>query len=103
VEGQTFIAMCSEYGAFLKWLRVTVKLRFRSMKRKSNIVGPKIRRLRNQRDLHQDDLAAKCGLLGWDLSRGTLAKIEAQVRCINDQELLLLAKALKVTVNDLYP
>ena len=73
------------------------------MKRKSNIVGPKIRRLRNQRDLHQDDLAAKCGLLGWDLSRGTLAKIEAQVRCINDQELLVLAKALKVTVNDLYP
>ena len=51
----------------------------------------------------QDDLAAKCGLLGWDLSRSTLAKIEAQVRCINDQELLVLSKALKVTVNDLFP
>ena len=73
------------------------------MKRKINIVGPKIRKLRNQRKLLQDDLAAKCGLLGWDLSRGTLAKIEAQVRCVNDQELLLISKALKVTVNDLYP
>jgi transcriptional regulator with XRE-family HTH domain len=73
------------------------------MKRKSNIVGPKVRKLRYQRDLLQDDLAAKCGLLGWDLSRSTLAKIEAQVRCINDQELLVLSRALKVTVNDLFP
>ncbi len=73
------------------------------MRHKSNIVGPKVRKLRYQRDLLQDDLAAKCALLGWDLSRGTLAKIEAQVRCVNDQELLVLSKALKVTVNDLYP
>jgi transcriptional regulator with XRE-family HTH domain len=73
------------------------------MKRKNNIVGPKIRKLRYQRDLLQDDLAAKCSLLGWDMSRGTLAKIEAQVRCVNDQEMLVLSKALKVSVNDLYP
>ena len=27
----------------------------------------------------------------------------SRIRCINDQELLVLSKALKVTVNDLYP
>jgi transcriptional regulator with XRE-family HTH domain len=73
------------------------------VKNKKNIVGPKIRRLRYKRNLLQDELAAKCGILGWDLSRGTLAKIEAQVRCVNDQELVVLAKALKLTVNDLFP
>jgi hypothetical protein len=41
-------------------------------------------------------------ILGQALSRGTLAKIEAQVRCINDQTLLVLAKALELTVNNLY-
>jgi len=72
------------------------------MIKKQNIVGPKIRKLRNQREMLQDALAAKCGLLGWDLSRSTLAKIEAQVRCVTDRELLILAKALKVTIGDLF-
>ncbi len=84
-------------------MKDSVKFRKRSMTNKKNIVGPKIRRLRYERNLHQDQLAAKCNRLGWDLSRSTLAKIEAQVRCVNDQELLVLAKALKLTVNDLFP
>ena len=46
-------------------------------------------------------LAAKCGVLGWDISRGTLAKIESQVRCVTDKELVVLAKALKVAPNEL--
>jgi DNA-binding XRE family transcriptional regulator len=73
------------------------------MRNRQNIVGPKIRTLRSQRSMLQDDLAAKCCLLGWDLSRSTLAKIEAQIRCVNDRELLVLAKALKLSVNELYP
>jgi hypothetical protein len=40
--------------------------------------------------------------LGWNISRGTLAKIESQVRGVTDFEVVLLAKALKVKVNDLY-
>lgn len=71
------------------------------MKGKQNIVGLRIKTLRNKRGLHQGMLAAKCGILGWDMSRGTLAKIEAQVRCVSDKELVVLAKALKVTPNDL--
>jgi hypothetical protein len=41
--------------------------------------------------------------LGWDLSRGTLSKIEAQLRCVIDSELEILAKALRVEILDLYP
>lgn len=48
-------------------------------------------------------LAARCNVIGWDISRGTLAKIEAKVRRVTDIEVALLAKALRVPVNFLFP
>ena len=39
----------------------------------------------------QTQLATKLNLAGWDLSRDTLAKIEAQIRCVSDFELPILA------------
>ena len=56
-----------------------------------NIVGPVIRELRDKRELTQAQLVAKLNIIGWDLSRGTLAKIEAQIRCVADYELPILA------------
>jgi 4-hydroxy-L-threonine phosphate dehydrogenase PdxA len=41
--------------------------------------------------------------MGWDLSRETLAKIEAQFRWVSDFELMCLALALKVEVTELLP
>jgi transcriptional regulator with XRE-family HTH domain len=67
-----------------------------------NIVGPQIRRLRNAANLTQEQLSARCGVLGWRLSRSTLAKIEAQVRCVSDAELFVLAKALRKEIDQLY-
>ena len=69
----------------------------------TNITGRQIARLRTENGLSQDGLAGKCQRAGWDISRGTLAKIEAGVRCVSDEELLLLAKALEVSVSDLFP
>lgn len=68
-----------------------------------NIVGPQIRRLRDQQRLTQPMLAARCRRWGWDLSRETLAKIETQLRWVSDFELLCLAKALRVVPGDLWP
>ncbi|MBL9202715.1 MAG: helix-turn-helix transcriptional regulator [Opitutaceae bacterium] len=68
-----------------------------------NIVGEQVRRLRYQRELTQEALAAKCNVLGWDISRGALAKIEAGLRCVTDAELFVLAKVLKVELRQLYP
>jgi hypothetical protein len=51
----------------------------------------------------QNALAAKCGVLGRDLSRATLSKIEAQLRCVTDGELEFLARALRVEIPALYP
>jgi transcriptional regulator with XRE-family HTH domain len=73
------------------------------MKQPRNIVGPQVRALREKRGLTQPMLAAKCHLLGWDSSRESLAKIEAQIRWVADAELLCLAKSLRVPVESLLP
>ncbi|WP_024461587.1 helix-turn-helix domain-containing protein [Marinimicrobium sp. LS-A18] len=67
-----------------------------------NIIGPQVHHLREEQNLTQAELVARCNLLGWDISRGTLAKIEARVRRVTDQEVLLLSQALKVPVEQLF-
>ena len=69
----------------------------------TNIIGKQVSRLRNQLGISQDQLSAKCQRVGLDISRGTLSKIEAGIRCVSDQEALLLALALGVSVSDLFP
>ena len=69
----------------------------------TNITGRQIAKLRTEKGLSQDKLAGRCQRAGWDISRGTLAKIEAGVRCVSDAELLLLAQALGVSISDLFP
>jgi hypothetical protein len=64
-----------------------------------NIVRPQMRRLRYGQGMTWETLAPRCELLGCDLSRGTLSKIEAQPRYVTDREVQLLAQALQ----KLYP
>jgi transcriptional regulator with XRE-family HTH domain len=66
-----------------------------------NLVGARVRKLRTATGVSQEDLAARCGSAGWDISRSTLAKVESGLRRVNDAELLILAKALKRPVADL--
>jgi len=73
----------------------------RKRKKVANIVGPQIQRLRYELGLTQEQLAARCQLKGLDISRGTLSQIEAQLRCVVDSELLMLAKVLKVSTDEL--
>jgi len=67
-----------------------------------NVIGPQVRRLREHNHMTQEELTARCNLLGWNISRGTLAKIEAQVRRVTDSEVALMAEALKVDISELY-
>ena len=67
-----------------------------------NVVGPKIRQLRQEKDWTQEALAARCNILDWDISRGTLAKIESQLRRVTDQEVVVFAKALRVDIEQIY-
>jgi transcriptional regulator with XRE-family HTH domain len=71
--------------------------------KRKNIVGPAVRRLRVAQGLTQTVFTARCQVKGWDISRGTLAKIEAQIRCVSDREVEILANCLKCELKDLYP
>jgi transcriptional regulator with XRE-family HTH domain len=73
------------------------------MKHRKNIIGPIVRRLRYKQDISQEALAAKCQLIGWDISREGIAKIESQVRGVSDIEVMKLAKALRVHFSVLFP
>ena len=71
------------------------------MSRPKNIVGPQVRRIRDQLGWSQSMLAAKCQVAGWDVSRSIIAAIEGRVRWVGDFELLLLAKVLRSNPSDL--
>ena len=67
-----------------------------------NKIGPKVRQIRESKGLTQEQLAARCNLLEWDISRGTLAKIESRTRRVTDIEVTLLASSLKVREQKLF-
>lgn len=73
------------------------------MPENKNVVGEQVRVIRNQRGWSQADFAAKCQLIGWDVDRGTISKIEAGLRRVTDAELYMLAATLKVSITDLFP
>jgi transcriptional regulator with XRE-family HTH domain len=73
------------------------------MKKQRNLIGPAVRKFRYQQKLSQSELASKCQLLGWNVSRDIIAAIEGQVRCVTDVEIVGLAAALRVTETQLLP
>jgi len=68
-----------------------------------NVVGPEVRRLRIKAGMSQPAFAAKCQRAGWDISRDIVARIEGGSRCVEDRELLMLAKSLGCALTELFP
>jgi len=66
-----------------------------------NASGPRIRKARDARGWTQEDLAAKLQLAGLDFDRVTVAKVESQIRTLRDFELIVIAHALGVSMEDL--
>lgn len=62
-----------------------------------------MRKYRCAMGLSQPAFATRCQLLGWDVGRDAIAKIEGMSRWVSDSELLFLAEALQIGVMDLYP
>jgi len=65
------------------------------------MIGPRLRSLREAEGMTQAEFAARLQLAGWDISRETLAKVESQVRCVTDRELVRFAEALEVDPSEL--
>jgi transcriptional regulator with XRE-family HTH domain len=69
----------------------------------ANVVGPQVRKVRGRLELTQEQLSAHCQLAGLDISRSSVGQIEARLRYVSDEELLVLASLLGVTTDQLYP
>ena len=68
-----------------------------------NMVGPQIRKLRYVRGWSQEKLAEKLQLLGWDIGRVSLAKIESRLVHVEEYELLFFARSFNVRLDELFP
>ena len=51
----------------------------------------------------QHKLAIKLQLVGWDVTRSTVAKIEARVIWVGDFQLFYFTRIFRVSLEDLFP
>ena len=68
-----------------------------------NVVGPKIRSLRLQFSWTQEALAEYLRRMGWNISRSTLAKVEARLVLVTDSDLLYFVRLFEVEPSYLLP
>jgi transcriptional regulator with XRE-family HTH domain len=68
----------------------------------ANHVGPQIQRLRRARGWSQAKLAERLQLNGLDFGRDVVARIECQIHCVRDKEILFFARTLGVEVSCLF-
>ena len=64
---------------------------------KKNICGKRVKEVRKNLGLSQDDLAARLQVSGVIIERNSISRIESGARFVADYELLALSNILKVT------
>lgn len=62
-----------------------------------NLVGPQLKILRKKHQLSQRDLAHKLQLIGMDMDKNVITRIETNKRYVTDIELQALAKIFGVS------
>ena len=66
-----------------------------------NIIGEKVVAIRHKKHIKQKDFLAKLQTLGMDISATSLSRLEGQYRLVQDYEVVAIAKALDVSVEEL--
>lgn len=66
-----------------------------------NITGKNIKRIRKEKKITQEDLCARMQVMGYQISRSDISKLENGKRFISDFEVVGFANALKVDILDL--
>ena len=68
----------------------------------ANMVGRNIERLRKQAGIKQKDFIAQIQVMGCDMNPTSYSKLEGQVRSATDRELYIIAKLLRVKMEELF-
>ncbi|MBQ7338539.1 MAG: helix-turn-helix transcriptional regulator [Clostridia bacterium] len=65
-------------------------------------IGQNIRRLREERNMTQETLAARLQLGGCDITRSAVAKIEVGQRHLYPDEIILIKTILETTYDEIF-
>ena len=68
----------------------------------NNLSGIKIKALRTELGISQRELADRLQLVDLDVDKNAIQRIEAGKRFVTDIELVSIAKALNVSITDLF-
>lgn len=66
-----------------------------------NMIGKNLMCLRQNRELSQRDLARELQLIGYDIDRNVITRIETNQRYVTDIEILAFCQVFHVTFEDL--
>lgn len=66
-----------------------------------NIIGKKVISMRKAKHMKQKDFLARLQTLGMDISATSLSRLEGQYRLVQDYEVVIIAEALDITVEEL--
>jgi transcriptional regulator with XRE-family HTH domain len=72
------------------------------MRHDSNLIGRKVAKLRYMKGWSQDTLVAKLQVLQCNVTRDVLANIETKRSVATDKHCFFLAKALVVSIDELF-
>lgn len=67
-----------------------------------NIIGKQIKSIRQSKNITQAQLAARLNIQEIDMDQTMISKIEDQVRGVQDFEIKAIAKALNISIEDLF-
>jgi DNA-binding XRE family transcriptional regulator len=87
-----------------RWLRAAVTVSgIKRSAAKLNVIGPQIRKLRQQKGWTQGQLAVKLQLFGWDTSQDSVSRLENGERRVPDLELFVLSNVLGADFGEFFP
>lgn len=67
-----------------------------------NLCGKNIKKIRKEQKITQDELCARMQVMGYQISRSDISKLENGKKFITDFEVFGFSKALKVSILDLF-
>ena len=67
-----------------------------------NMIGDKVRQLRKERNMSQQELSDKLEVLAIYICRGSISRIEDCTRTVTDIELYGLSQVLGVSIEEFY-
>jgi len=66
-----------------------------------NIIGTRVTAIRKAQGMKQKEFLARLQTLGLDISPTSLSRLEGQDRLVQDYEVVIIAKALEISVGEL--